>query len=273
VRKMAVRMLFLLVLFATFPALAEDPRLIALVKQGDAEERAGRTRDALVLYRDAEQIDARNVGVLLRISKQYSDLISTAKPREIAHQLAQKSLLYAERAVGIDPKVAKGHLSVAIAYGKLTDFVGNKEKLEYSKRIKQEALKSIALDPADDFAWHVLGRWHAGVANVSGVLKMMAGLVYGGMPAASNEEAAKCLKKAAELAPQRIIHHSELARVYELMGRKELAEKQWRTVLALPAVDKEDEKDQGEARKVLALPKIAPLPATAPNNSTSTTAR
>ncbi len=257
-----MKKLFLLAFLVALPALAEDSRLVTLVKQGDAEERAGRTRAALSFYRDAEQIEPRNVGVLLRIAKQYGDLVGTAKPREMAEQLAQKSLLYAERAVEIDPKVAKGHLSVAIAYGKLTDFVGNKEKLEYSKLIKQETLKSIALDPKDDFAWHVLGRWHSGVANVSGVLKMMAGLVYGGLPTASNEEAVRCLKKAAEIAPQRIIHHSELARVYAIMGRKELEDSQWRMVLALPAVDKEDEKDQHDARAALNLPKgtLSPLP-------------
>jgi len=272
VRQVAVRTLILLVLVAVMPALAEDSRLVALVKQGDAEERQGHTRAALGHFRAAEQIDPDDVGVLLRISKQYSDLIATTKPREAAEQVAQKSLQYAQRAVKLDPKVAKGHLSVAVAYGKLTDFVGNKEKLEYSKLIKQETVKSLSLDPMDDFAWHVLGRWHAGVANVSGVLKMMASLVYGGMPVASNEEAVKCLKKAAELAPQRIIHRSELARVYQLMGKRELAEKEWKTVLALPAVDQEDNKDQAEARKVLDLPKTA-TPAVSDGPSSSMIAR
>jgi tetratricopeptide (TPR) repeat protein len=266
-----VRTLILFVFLAVLPALAEDPRLVTLVKQGDAEERMGHTRVALSLFRAAEQIDPRNVGVLLRISKQYSDLIATTKPPEAAHQIAQKALNYAQRAVEIDPKVAKAHLSVAVAYGKLTDFVGNKEKLEYSKFIKKEAVKSIELDPTDDFAWHVLGRWHSGVANVSGVLKLMANLVYGGMPTASNEEAVKCLKKAGEMAPQRIIHHSELARVYQLMGKKEPAEKEWRIVLSLPAADKEDEKDQAEARQALDIPKAAPaaIPGHAPNSSTT----
>ena len=267
----AVKTLILLVFLAAIPALAEDPRLVTLVKQGDAEERLGHTRVALGCFRAAEQIEPRNVGVLLRISKQYSDLIATTKPPEAAEQVAQKALNYAQRAVEIDPKVAKAHLSVAVAYGKLTDFVGNKEKLEYSKFIKKEALKSIELDATDDFAWHVLGRWHSGVANVSGVLKLMAKLVYGGMPVASNEEAVKCLKKAAELAPQRIIHRSELARVYQLMGKKELAEKEWKVVLALPALDKEDEKDQAQAREALDVPKATPsaTPGQAPNSSTT----
>ena len=250
----AVKTLLLLVLILGIPALAEDPRLSALVKHGDAEEKQGHTKAALADFRAAEELDTKNVGVLLRISKQYSDLVDVTKPPEAAEQLARKALEYAQRALDLDPMVAKSHLSRAIAYGKLTDFVGNKTKLEYSKIIKEETSRSIELDPTDDFAWYVLGRWHAGVANVGGVLKMLAKVVYGGMPAASNEEAVKCLKKASELAPQRIMHHAELARLYKSMGKGDLATKEWQAILALPPVDSDDEKEKTAAREALGLP-------------------
>jgi tetratricopeptide (TPR) repeat protein len=268
---MAVRSLILLIFLAAALARAEDPRVTALLKQGDAEERLGHTRNALNHFRAAEEMDPQNVGVLLRISKQYSDLIAITKPRDSAQQIAQRSLNYARRAVEVDSNVAKGHLSLAVAYGKMTDFLGNKEKLEYSKYIKQEVEKSIELDKTDDYAWHVLGCWHAGVANVSGMLKLMAKLVYGGMPPASHEEAVKCFKKAIELTPQRVMHHSELARVYQFMGKKDLAAKEWKAVLALPASSSEDEKDQAEAREALKLPKSAPstYPAQVPGSATT----
>ena len=268
-----MRSLILLALLAVTPAMAEDPRLTALVKQGDAEERLGHTRAALSLFRSAEAIDNHNVGVLLRISKQYSDLIATTKPKEASEQVAQKALNYSQRAVDIDPKVAKAHLSLAVAYGRMTDFVGNKEKLEYSKVIKEQTEKSIELDATDDYAWHVLGRWHSGVANVNGVLKLMAKMVYGGMPPASNEDAIKCLKKATELAPKRIIHRSELARAYELMGRKDLAEKEWKIVLTMQPTDKEDEEDQADARKIIEPSKASAPSAPAHNAGLTTNAR
>jgi tetratricopeptide (TPR) repeat protein len=253
-----LRTLLLIAVLMSFRALAEDAHLVALIKQGDVEERQGHTRAALGCFREAEKLDPLSVPVLLRIAKQYSDLIAETKPEEAAHAIADKALDYSRRAVDIDPNSAKGRLSLAVAYGRLTDFVSNKVKLEYSKLIKDETVKSIELDPSDDFAWHVLGRWNFGVANVNAVLKAMARFVYGGMPAASNEDAAKCLKKAAEIAPQRIIHHSELARVYGAMGRKELAVKEWQIVLALPALDKEDEKDKREAQTVLGTDKTGP---------------
>jgi len=258
----------LLLLTAVVTASADDPRLVALVKQGDAEQRQGHAQAALNSFLAAEAIDNRDVGVLLRISKQYEDLIAVTKPKEAAEQVAKKAFAYAQRAVEIDPKVAKAHLCLAVAYGRMTDFIGNKEKLEYSKIIKDETVKSIELDPTDDYAWHVLGCWHSGVANVNGMLKLLAKMVYGGMPPASNEEAVKCLKKACELAPQRIMHRSELARVYQLMGQKDLADKEWKIVISLPMQDKDDETDQAEARAALNLPKAAP---TAPAGHGSTT--
>ncbi len=264
--------LLLLALVAVATASAEDPRLTALVKQGDAEDHAGHTQAALTAFRAAEEIDNRNVGVLLRISKQYTDLIASTKPKEAAEQVAKKAFTYAQRAVELDPKVAKAHLSLAIAYGHMTDYIGNKEKLEYSKYIKDEASKSIELDPTDDYAWHVMGCWHSGVANVNGMLKLLAKMVYGGMPPASNEEAVRCLKKAIELSPQRMMHHSELARVYQFMGQKEQADKEWKIVLSLPAMDKEDESDQTDARTALNLPKPAVTSTAGHNPGTASTA-
>jgi tetratricopeptide (TPR) repeat protein len=246
-----VKVLAFLPLLIAMQVLAEDPRVTSLVQQGDLAEKQGKTRVALASFRTAETIEPQNVGVLLRISKQYGDLIETTKPEDNAKRMADLALDYGNRALTVDPKNAKAHLNLAISYGHLTDFVGNKTKLEYSKIIHDETLRSIELDPTDDFAWHVLGRWEAGVANVSGVLKVLAGLVYGGMPKASNEEAVKCFKKALEIAPQRVMHHGELAHVYKQMGKNDLALQEWQNILGLRTQDGDDESYQKEARAAL----------------------
>jgi tetratricopeptide (TPR) repeat protein len=248
----------LLPLLFSVSIFTEDPKVTALIVQGDAQERQHHTRAALATFRAAEQIEPRNVGVLLRMSKQYSDLIAETKPASQAKSIAEKSLDYAQRALELDAKNAKAHLSLAIAYGKLTDFVGNKAKIDYSRIVHEETLKALELDPVDDFAWHVLGRWQYGVANVSGVLKALARVVYGGLPTASNEEAVKCMKKAIELAPQRVIHRTELARMYKMMHKPDLAAQEWQTIIQLTAQEKDDEKDRDEALQELRLTSVRP---------------
>lgn len=225
--------------------------MTTLVRQGDLADQQGDTRAALASFRAAEAIEPQNAGVLLRISKQFGDLIPLTKQEENARRIAELALNYGNRALDADRNNAKAHLNLAISYGHLTDFVGNKTKLEYSKVIYDETQKSIELDPTDDYAWHVLGRWEAGVANVNGMLKALAAIVYGGMPKASNEEAVRCFKKALEIAPQRIMHHGELAHVYKQMGKNDLALQEWQNILGIRAQDGDDEKYQQEARAAL----------------------
>jgi tetratricopeptide (TPR) repeat protein len=246
-----VKILPVFVCLCHLPAFAEDSRVTTLLMRGDAQERQHHTRAALAAFRAAEQLEPDNVGVLLRMSKQYSDLITQAGSGADARNFAERARQYAARAVELAPDNAKAHLSLAICYGKLTEFVGSRTKVEYSKIVHDETLRSIEFDPHDDFAWHVLGRWHYEVANISSMLKTVAKLIYGGLPAASNEEAIKHLKKASEIAPQRIIHHSELARVYRTVGRMDLAIKEWQAVAVLPATDHDEEKEKSEAETAL----------------------
>jgi hypothetical protein len=66
---------------------------------------------------------------------------------------------------------------------------GSKEQVEASPRIKAGADKAIRLDPRNDVAWHVLGRWHKALANVGGVKRALGGLIYGKLPTTTNEAA------------------------------------------------------------------------------------
>lgn len=236
--------------------LAGDARVAGFIAQGDASDARHESKAALAALQQAEAIEPQNFGVLLRISKQYTDLIDATKDKAEAKGFAEKALDYGKRAVALDPKSAKAHLNLSICYGKMTDFVGNKTKMEYAKIIRDEAQRSIELDPKDDYAWHVLGRWHSGVANLNGVLKALAGFVYGGLPPASNEDAVRCLKKAVELAPQRMMHHAELALAYQQMKKPDLAAQTWQNVLGVRALDAHDVAYQKEAK--LALEKTKP---------------
>jgi hypothetical protein len=221
-----------------------------LVQTGDTADRELQTATAIHSFLEAEKIAPSDPAILLRLSKQYADLMSDKSGAE-AKAAGEKSLDYARRALALDAKSARAHLALAIAYGKLTDHVDNRTKIEYSKLIRDEAQKAIALDASDDFAHHVLGRWHHGVATLNPVLRMIARVVYGGLPDASLEEAAKHLRKATELAPQRIIHHYELARVLTELGQTEAARKEWEAVINLPAKDKDDEEAKKAAREAL----------------------
>jgi tetratricopeptide (TPR) repeat protein len=241
-------MIWGLLFAACHAALASNPQAEQLIIQGDAEVKALHAPEALALFEQAQKADPGNIEILLRISQQCSNLIAQAKTPAEADAYARRSLEEAKQAVALAPGNSKAHLALAVAYGRLSDYEDNRTKVEYSRYVKAEADKTVELDPKEDFGWHVLGRWNYRVATLNPMLKLIARFVYGGMPEATLEEAERDYKKAIELAPQRLIHHHELARVYVALGQPEEARKEWEKELTLKAEDNESEGDQKEAR-------------------------
>ena len=95
---------------------------------------------------------------------------------------AESALDAAKRAVAADPNNAQAHLSLAIVYGRIALNEPPRRKIEMSRLIKQEAETAARLDPKNDYAWHVLGRWNYEIANFNPLLKALAQAIYGKIP-------------------------------------------------------------------------------------------
>jgi tetratricopeptide (TPR) repeat protein len=231
--------------------LAEDA-VSDHIRQGDAFDLKLQARQALECYLPAEKAEPKNVHVLLGIARQYRHLSADASGTEEKMRLAKLGQVYAMRAVAINPGDAEAHLSVAISYAKMVPLLGNKEKMEVSRRLKVAVDKAIALNPELDLAWHVLGSWNQRLADLGTVKRALARVVYGSLPEASNEESVRCLQKAIALNPDRLIHHIELGRTYAQMGRDDDARRYLRKGLSMPNAGKDDAEMKQRAREVLA---------------------
>ena len=140
-------------------------------------------------------------------------------------RVAQKLLFVeseqlARHAVQINSTDSKGHLYLSISVGKLALFEGGKRKVELSKEVKTEAERALALDPAEDAAYHVLGIWNREVVELNFLLKNFAELLYGNFPQASLEVAQSNLRRAVELAPTVISHRVELGLTLLAAGKR-----------------------------------------------------
>lgn len=181
----------------------------------------------------------------------YCDEMFSTTSREEQKKLAEQALDCALRAVQVDTNSAKAHLCVAVALAKNFPFSSTRTQIEYSRRIKTEAETAIRLNPTNDISYYLLARWEFGVANMNFLVKGFVKIVYGGLPAASNEEAVKKFQTAIRLAPKRIIHHAELARVYHAMGDEALALSELRLCATLTPGDKDDTDAQQMAAEIL----------------------
>jgi len=174
------------------------------------------------------------------------------KPEE-KRRLNAIAVDYAKRAVALGPNDPDAQLAVAISYGKLQPLEGNWDKIQASHIIKDAADKVVKLDPHNDLGWHVLGRWHQGVADVSAARRALAQVIYGEvLPQSTYEEAAKCFQKAIELNPNRLMHYIELGRVYAQMGRTEDARRLITKGLSMQDTEKDDPETKREGQDVLA---------------------
>ena len=222
-----------------------------LVKQGDAYDSQFKPDAALQYYLPAEKLNPNDVALLVKITRQYVYRMADLPAKADQLKSARSALAYAERAIKLAPDECDPHLSCAICLGKLTPLVGNKEAIEASHMIKAEAETAAKLNPKNDFAWHLLGRWHQELARIGGMTRALALIVYGGLPSASYEEAVKCFQKTIALNPNRLIHYVELGRTYALMGRKAEAKKFIEQGLAMTNRDRDDPETKERGRKAL----------------------
>ncbi len=213
---------------------------VSLLAQGDAYDAKLDTAHALESYLQAEKLGRGDADLLYRIARQYALSMNDTPSKDEQKQRGEKALAYARRAVAADPSHAKAQLSVAICYGRLAPFRDSRTKVEYSRLIKVYADASLKLDPTDSYAYHVLGAWNYELAKLNPIMRSVARMIYGALPPASNEEAARLLREAVSRAPERVSHHVELGRVYAALDRTAEARTELQTALALPNREKDD---------------------------------
>jgi tetratricopeptide (TPR) repeat protein len=222
-----------------------------LIRKGDVFYSKLQPSEALKFYLPAEKLDPNNAQLLVRIARQYRHLMSDASAKDEKLQLGTTAVEYAHRAVTLAPNDPETQLAVAISYGKLIPLLSTKEQIADSRVIKSAVDKVISLDAGNDLGWQVLGRWYRNLAEVSGVKRAMAQMVYGKLPAAKFEDAARCFEKAIELNPNRLMHYIELGRTYSEMGRMDEARKFISKGLAMTNTEKDDPETKEIGRQLL----------------------
>ncbi len=247
-----ISVLFLPLLLQAQPA---NPALEA----ARAAEARFDTPAALVLYREADQAEPNNPLILQKIAQHLSDSTPAATDLAAKQKLATEALAYATRAATLDPASAVHQLSLAICHGKLASYSPDtRGKLTHSRDVKKYAERALELDPAYDWAHHIVGRWHYEVAKLSGTQRFLIRLIYGGLPPASHDLALQHFRRAIELAPENISHQLELAHALRAAGKIPEAIAQFRLGLALTAQNPND--TLAQTRATTALAELTPSP-------------
>jgi len=222
-----------------------------LIAMGEVFYAKLQATQALKYYLPAEKLDPNNVRLLEHISREYRHLMMDAASAQEKLSLGSAAVNYAKRAATLNPGDPEAQLAVAISYGKMEPFESNREKFAGVHIIKNAVDKAIELDPNNDLGWHVLGRWHEGLAEVNPVMRAMAQVAFGKLPDSTHQEAATCFERAIALNPNRLMHYIELGLVYAKMGRTDDARHCIKTGLSMPNMEKDDAEVKREGREAL----------------------
>ena len=240
--------IFCLLLFTS--SLAFSQSASEWKKKGDALDGTGKPKQALEAYEKALEKSPKDSAILVKIAKQYGDMMPSlgGGAKKAA---GEKSLQYSRQAVAANPNDSDSHLAVALSLGKLTEFYGNKQKLQASREMKTQADKALALNSKSDYAHHLLGRWHQEMAGIGGATRLLAKVVYGGVPKGSYSEALNHFDKARKINSRRLIHQIEFGRTLAMMGDKEKARAEIQKGINMPNRDADDADAKVRGRETL----------------------
>jgi tetratricopeptide (TPR) repeat protein len=243
---------FLFLLFFSRVALAGDASFTNSLARADLAQKNGDIQEALKIYDANQKAEGSNAANLCVLSRRYCDLTFLTNSPSAQKDLVTHALACAQQAVQADPSNATAHASLAVCYAKSCNYTDIKTKLAYSRIFKAEAEKAITLDPRQDVAYYLLGRWNYGIASVGMWSRAYVKMVYGGLPPASLEGAILNFKKACELSPHCILNHAGLAMAYEAVGEKKFEIAELEKCCALKPLNPEDKDALRDAQKKLA---------------------
>lgn len=242
----------LLISFLLVTTLITAQSVTDLLAKADQFEKQLKEEDAYTTYKDIIKIEPKNLKALTMCSEMASRIGKRQVNKDKSMDFYTAAKIYAQRALDVDSTSAEANCAMAIAMGRMAMVSSGKEKVANVKEIKRYAEVALKYDPKSFKAWHILGKWNYEVSNLNGLEKAAIKLLYGGMPAASIDDAIKYYEKAKTLEPSFVLNLYELAKAYHKNGMDDKAIDNINKLLKLPNRTAEDPSYKTEAKKMLA---------------------
>lgn len=208
-----------LLVLVILPANAQGQSVDPLIENANQAIDDMNEEQALEYFLQAYERDDEHFEVLWNTSFLYSRVGNRLEHEDQKREYYNRGLDIAERCKQLYPESAECHYVYAVATGRLANVSGSRERVELSEPLKEHTEKALELDPEHAGAWHLLGRWHYEITNLSWVERQAANLLFGGVPeGASLEEAIASLERALEIDPDNILFHLDLAKALKDRG-------------------------------------------------------
>jgi len=175
-------------------------------------------------YEKAYNLAPGNYEILLKLTIAYNDAgeeYVQLRKKDLAEKYINKAVHYAETFHKKFPDSAKVYCYLALSFGNLAMFRGNKEKIKLANAVKKNATKSLEMNPGQFVPYVVLGIYHREAANLNFFERLFANTFLGDAPEGSFEESIEMFNKALNILPNTIVPTYQLAKTYRYMGEEE----------------------------------------------------
>jgi len=203
---------YLIWLLIPIQILAQDP--ITVLREAERLEYSFKESDALAKYKEVLKLQPNNLQVLCKCSDLSSRIGHRQTNKKTQEEYYTAAKTYAEAALKVNAQSPEANFVMSVAMGRMAMLTGGKEKIQYVNEIRRYAENTLKYDPNNFKAYHVLGKWHYEVSNLSSFERTMAKLLFGGLPQASLRDAITYYEKSRALEPNFPINYLELAKAY-----------------------------------------------------------
>lgn len=244
--------LLLLLGFLIIPLLLSAQGYTEQEVRADSLYKNFEEKQSLEIYKKIVEEDPASFRALWRTSFLYSRVGHRLENEDEKMEYYNNAIEFAKRTLEVDSTDTQSNFVMAVAMGRKAMISGAKQRVAASRDIKKYTDRALAYDSSNAGAWHVLGRWHFKMANLSWIERTAANVLYGGLPGdASNEEAAEHIEKAIELNQDYILYYYDLATVYDELGRGEQAISTCQTAIDKPILTPGDDEIKQDCRELI----------------------
>lgn len=213
------------------------------LSQGDSLYSKFKISEAFTAYQKAYKIAPKNYYTLLNISKAYNAL-GELKRKEHKQDEAEtdfnKAINLSGELINLFPDSSLSYTYSAISYGNLARMTGGKERLNFAKKIEENAKKAIQLDSTNALPYIIMGAFYREIARLSWIERIFANILYGSVPDGSLQDSEIMLKKALKINPKIITANFQMALTYRALDNVEKEKEYFQKVLSLPLYDFRD---------------------------------
>jgi hypothetical protein len=253
---MRLMILILLSLGSAFGAPAQD--IATTTEPTDFQVKvdelliAGQVNDAVTYMIDLHKQYPENEAMANSLASLYREVGVIAADKTKKIDAFKKGMAIAEAVIKMNPKNGRAHFAYAANAGRMAQFMGGKDKVNYAKTIKEHGELALKYEPNYAGTYNMMAIWHFEVVTLSPVLKAAVKVLFGGMPDASLAQAETYIKKAIELEPNVGVHRFEYAKILLELGSKNDAKDQLIVIKKCKIRMPSDKLFAAEAMKLLA---------------------